>query len=173
MKSIKLLSTIFVLVAFSTAAFSQISADNDITATTTVVSSLTADQPTSLNFGTILSAGTPSIAADSSAAGYVRFTGGTDGAAVTIDVTYPSTLDPENSGTGDFTFTASNLGIAENTGLTPGAVTVTGVTTAYTHTISDNGTDTNFFVTIGGSLTPNGVSDDTYSGTINVQATYN
>lgn len=176
MKTLKTLLSVFAIAAvFSAGAYAQIFDNADITATTSVVSSISAGNTGNLNFGTILNTGTPSIAADSSAAGYVQFTGATIGATVDIDVTYPGQLSPQGSGTGFFTFTASNLGIDEFSGASPNSPTVQGVSTGYSHTVASNGTDSNFFVTVGGSLSPSGgpsPSDDTYSGTITVTASY-
>lgn len=167
-----LLSVFAMAAVFSAGAYAQTSANGDVTASANVVSSITAGNIGALNFGTILSNDTPSIAADSSLAGYVQFTGATEGSTVDIDVDYPTQL----TGTGGaFDFTPSNLGTVSNDGGTPtfGSVTVQTLTTGYSYTVANNGTNTNFFVTVGGSLTPDATpGDGNYEGTITITASY-
>lgn len=96
MKSLKILFTLFALTFFySSNAFSQ----ENVTVSATAASAISAGTPSNINFGTILTSETPSIAPSDAGAGYVQYTGATDGLDLSVSVVYPTELTDSGTGT--------------------------------------------------------------------------
>lgn len=181
MKTLKTLLSVFAIAAvFSAGAFAQSStASDDVEATATVVSGITAGTPVSLDFGTIAQGETPSISSQSAEAGYLNFSGVVSSNAFDVTVTYPDSLkfavgdgidlaDPTTSSvTYGYDATADASGSGTLTNATVNTLTFTGETAAAT------GTD-DLFIYVGAAIanSDNASTGNAHTGNINISVSY-
>jgi hypothetical protein len=157
------------IVAMGTVAYAQSTANDDITASATILAPVAVTAGANLAFGDVAQGSTATIAYNNASAGTFSVTGNAS-TSVELALTLPATL----SGGGDpltITYTAGyDVASEANEDPTSGTAFATSAQTAQTVTLNASG---QAFVSVGGSISPTSAHTGTYTGTITLTASYN
>jgi hypothetical protein len=177
MNKLSLLALAALLVAGSH-AFAQ---SASVTSTATIVTPITASAAAPLAFGTISKGATASVAATSSQAAQVLFSGD-EADNVTISVPSTATISTTSGAGSSMTVTINRAALRSNTSNAQGTATTLdassgSATTALSADASGDGVNSDglgqVYVWIGGSVTPSATQQrGSYSGTFTVSAAY-
>ncbi|MBD3615484.1 MAG: hypothetical protein HUJ22_02850 [Gracilimonas sp.] len=177
MKTLKTLLTVFAMAGiFSAGALAQTPTNQTVQASAEIISNLSAGATSALSFGQILASATPSIAYNTASAGWAEFTGATEGATMDVAITYPASLTTTGTSGTALTFAAdAGAGYQSTSGTAdPTSATALASATSGSFTATSDGTNTDFFIFVGGSITDAsaGVSGETYTGDITIAVTH-
>jgi hypothetical protein len=151
------------LVAMGSVAYAQ----DNITATATIIEDLTVTKGADLEFGNITRGSASTIAYNAAGAGTFTVSG-TPNVSVVLTLTLPANLTSNNGGA-DLPFTATAGIDTADIDPTSGSAFTTSAATPQTGTLNSSG---EIFVSVGGSVTPGETHIGVYSGTITLNAVY-
>ncbi|MFA5667815.1 MAG: hypothetical protein WC967_01130 [Balneolaceae bacterium] len=178
MKSLKLTISALALVAMlSVNAFAQTFDSDNVSAKAVIVGSIAVTNVADLDFGSIITAATPTIAATDAEAGAVKVAGATTGTTMNVSIVYPATLT-DGTPANDLTFATYTAAVtASGDDATPGnGVALTGASTVgqtITGTYTSGADEAHIFV--GGQISDasKGVAGNSYANDIVVTVDYN
>jgi hypothetical protein len=157
------------LVAMGTVAYAQSTANDEISASATILAPVAVSAGADLAFGEVAQGTTATIAYNNASAGTFSVTGNAS-TSVELALTLPGTL----TGGGDpltITFTAG-YDVAAEADLSPTNNTAFTTSAATAQTVNLNASG-QAFVSVGGSISPTVAHTGAYTGTITLTATYN